>query len=336
MAQDPETFLKQVNLTRYHNQPQGFYESFFQRANHPSRPLAFWIRYTLFSPKNRPESALGELWFIFFNGETHQHLVTKQEFPLSECVFNASAFQIQVGNARLDSHHLAGALQTSDRAVSWDLKYTCASDPLLLLPVGLYQTPFPAAKSLVGMPLAHYNGRLTLGNETVEIADWTGSQNHNWGIRHTDLYAWGQVAGFDNYPDSFLEVATAKLRAGPLWTPSITPVVLRHLGQEYAIHGLFQSMRNQGSFDYFNWHFKARTAQVEIDGKITAPSSAFVGLRYRNPPGGEKFCLNTKIASCILTIKDQTKGITQTLKAQNRAAFEILTDDLTHGISITA
>ncbi len=32
----------------------GHYESYFQRANHPSRPLAFWIRYTVFSPAGRP------------------------------------------------------------------------------------------------------------------------------------------------------------------------------------------------------------------------------------------------------------------------------------------
>ncbi len=30
--------------------PGGHYESFYQRANHPTRPLAFWIRYTVFVP----------------------------------------------------------------------------------------------------------------------------------------------------------------------------------------------------------------------------------------------------------------------------------------------
>jgi hypothetical protein len=43
-----------------------------------------------------------------------------------------------------------------------------------------------------------------------------GSQNHNWGSRHTDHYAWGQVAGFDDDPDAFLELSTARVRVGPL------------------------------------------------------------------------------------------------------------------------
>ena len=73
MSEKRKAFLAQVNLARYRGQPQGHYESFFQRANHPTRPLAFWIRYTLFSPQAHPEQARGELWAVFFNGETGQH-----------------------------------------------------------------------------------------------------------------------------------------------------------------------------------------------------------------------------------------------------------------------
>jgi hypothetical protein len=38
------------------------------------------------------------------------------------------------------------------------------------------------------------------------------------------------------------------------------------------------------------------------DTWIAAPSTAFVGLSYRNPPGGTKTCLNAKTASCALAI----------------------------------
>ena len=66
----------------------------------------------------------------------------------------------------------------------------------------------------MGTPNAHYSGRLLVGNQEVDISDWIGSQNHNWGKRHTDHYAWGQVAGFDNNPDAFLELSTARIRSG--------------------------------------------------------------------------------------------------------------------------
>jgi hypothetical protein len=51
--------------------------------------------------------------------------------------------------------------------------------------------------------MATYQGHLTVNGETIDVADWVGSQNHNWGSKHTDRYAWGQVAGFDAHPEGF-------------------------------------------------------------------------------------------------------------------------------------
>jgi hypothetical protein len=155
-------------------------------------------------------------------------------------------------------------------------------------------------------------------------------------MRHTDLYAWGQVAGFDTHPQSFLEVATAKLKVGPFWTPPLTLVTLRHQGKEYAFNSLSQSMRAYGSFDYFTWKFRSKTPQAEIEGEISAPQDSFVGLNYYNPPGGKKHCMNTKIASCTVLIRDKVLGTIETLETRSRAAFEILTDDTAHGIPISA
>ena len=56
---------------------------------------------------------------------------------------------------------------------------------------------------------------MTVNGDALEIDDWVGSQNHNWGVRHTDRYAWGQVCGFDNAQTSFLEVASAQLKMVP-------------------------------------------------------------------------------------------------------------------------
>ena len=97
-----ELARREVNHTRYQpGQRAGHYESFFQRANHPTRPLAFWIRYTLFSPNHHPENAFGELWAVFFDGETSRHVAVKRELPAAQCVFDADGFGAQIGDARL-------------------------------------------------------------------------------------------------------------------------------------------------------------------------------------------------------------------------------------------
>jgi hypothetical protein len=319
-----------ANDTRYRpGERAGHYESFFVRANHPSRPLAFWIRYTIFSPRGRPEQAIGELWAVVFNGERGRHVAVKRETPLANCVFDPSRFSIRVGEASLEAGKLSGAAESGGRAVRWDLTYSGDAAPLFLLPLSAYAQAGSQAKSLVGLPLTVFSGRIVVDGEPLEIADWVGSQNHNWGARHTDHYAWGQVAGFDDAPNAFLEIATARRRLGPLWTPFVTLLVVRRGGEEIALNTPAQMLRAKGAFAPFTWRFRSETSQARVEGRIEAPSAAFVRLTYYNPPGGAKICLNTKLASCQLTItrrEGRAWGKPERLTAQSRAAFEILTD----------
>jgi hypothetical protein len=340
MSSEMELARRRANWTRYRpGQKAGHYESFFQRANHPSRPLAFWIRYTIFSPEGRPEEARGELWAVYFDGESGQHVAVKEEVPLGRCAFSGSEFSVRVADASLGPGAMRGAASLGGRAISWDLRFAGESAPVFLLPPYAYETGFPKAKALVGLPLAVYRGSLVVNGREIPVADWLGSQNHNWGSRHTDQYAWGQVAGFDGHPDSFLEVATARMRLGPFWTPRLTFLVLRHRGEEIVLNGLARSALAKGTFRYFTWEFRSETGRVALKGKIEAPPEAFVGLRYDNPPGGAKHCLNTKLASCELELVRKGAGraaAAEILVARRRAAFEILTDDPGHGVTMRA
>src|SRR5947209_13759613 len=152
-----------ANDSRYHpGQQAGHYESFFLRANHPSRPLAFWIRYTIFSPRHHPEQAQGELWAIAFNGETGRHVAVKHELPFADCTFSPSQFSIHVGEAQLESGRLVGAAESRGHAIRWDLRYTGDAPPLLLLSLDAYAAPQPKAKSLVGRPFANFSGTLVV------------------------------------------------------------------------------------------------------------------------------------------------------------------------------
>jgi hypothetical protein len=313
----------QVNWAQYvPGQTEGHYESFYLRANHPQRPLAFWLRYTIFAPADRPGDALGELWAVWFDGETGRHTVGKVELPLSECRFATDAFAVRVGEAELDATHLRG--QCGD--IGWDLGYAGDRPPLYLLPDRLYRGGFPKAKSLVSLPLATFTGTVTVAGQAIAVDGWVGSQNHNWGSRHTDRYAFGQVAGFDDAPDSFLEVATARNRLGPLWTPTTTLVVLRHAGREYALTALPTGFRARAAVGPTAWTFGSRSQTVELTGRISAPPESFVLLEYPNPPGGIKYCLNTKLASAQVSLHDRANGQRATLHSRHSALFELLDD----------
>jgi hypothetical protein len=313
--------------------PHGFYESYFQRANHPTRPLAFWIRYTVFCPRDRPEEASGELWAIFFDGENDRVIAAKETFPIVECSFSPARLDVRVGSATLTERSLHGRASSGSHRLAWTLESIGEAPPLLLLPESLYGRGFPKAKALVGTPNAIFHGTVTADGDEIPVEDWKGSQNHNWGSRHTDRYVWGQVAGFDNAPDAFLECATAQIRLGPLWSPRLTFVVLRDADEEFALNGLVRALSASGRSEFFAWEIDTQSTQVQISGRIHAPRSAFVGLTYRNPPGGSKTCLNTKLASAEITV--QRRGHpSRTLVTRHRAAFEILTDRTDHGVPV--
>lgn len=326
-----------ANRAQFDGQKSGHYESWFMRANHATRPLAFWIRYTIFSPRGRSQDAIGELWAIWFDGETHKHTAVKKELPMAECRFDRENFDVVVGEATLNGKGLRGAAEANGNRIGWHLQYSGGEPPLRLLSAPLYKAKLPKAKALVCMPNAHYTGTIELEGETHAIDNWIGSQNHNWGSKHTDYYAWGQVAGFDDAPDVFLELATGKLRFGPIWTPFMTPVALRYGGKEYHMDTIRDGFRARAGFELFDWHFAMENHEIKLAGRIHVNKQDVVGLRYYNPPGGAKSCLNSKIAACELHITLKTganAGRETVLHSAHRAAFEILTDAPDHGINI--
>lgn len=313
-------------------QRAGHYESFYQRGNHPSRPLAFWIRYTLFSPQDRPADAVGELWAIVFDGETGRHVAVREEYPIDRCTFDRSRLAVRVPGGTLGPDRLTGAASSGGHRIGWDLSYGGGQPPLYLLPRRLYDGGFPKAKNLVGRPLVSYDGQLDVDGRPVDVTGWVGAQAHNWGSRHTDHYAFGQVAGFDDAPEAFLEVVSAQVRLGPVTTPLLTFCVLRHDGQEHSLVSFADALRAKARFGYFDWDFRTGNRSVRVEGRLTAPAEAFVGLTYANPPGGAKQCLNTKLAAATVTVTDRASGSRRVLSTRHRALFEILTDDREHGI----
>jgi hypothetical protein len=328
--------LAEWNRSRYDPaSSSGHYESWFQRANHPERRLAFWIRYTIFSPKGRPADAFGEVWAVFFDGERGRTTVVKECVPSARCRFSRRDLDVRIGLATLDTFHLEGRARSKAHMMRWQLDYAGGEPPVFLLPQRLYDSAFPKAKALVGTPDALYRGLLTVDGERVRIDRWPGTQNHNWGSRHTDAYAWGQVTGFDGTPDAFLECATARLCLGGVPLPSMTTLVLRVEGEEYRLNGVWQALRARARYDFFDWHLDSRARGVRVRAHLQAPASAFVALRYDDPPGGAKTCLNTKLAACEVTL-DVAGRATRTFTTSHRAAFEIVTGRTDHGLAIAA
>jgi len=200
----------------------GHYESWFLRANDPDDGRhALWIRYTIFSPKNGAHSehgeaqgeqgpAQGELWAAYFDARDPTAPIAwahKKNVPIADCTFAGSPLAIDIAGSRLSE----SAAQGSFEGAAWDLRFDGHGAPLLLLAPKLYKGSFPKAKALVPQPQLRFSGAFSIqgpnGEErSIELDRWRGSQNHNWGIQHTDRYAWGQCIGFEHHHGLFQPV----------------------------------------------------------------------------------------------------------------------------------
>jgi hypothetical protein len=304
-------------------QARGHYESFFQRANHPQRPLAFWIRYTLLVPAGNPDLAVGEVWATFFDGERGAITAVKERHRLSECELVTGRLGLRIGTASLEEGSLRGTVTRGEHRIGWALDYEASDPPLLLLPARLYESAFPKAKSLVGAPRARFAGAIEVDGRSVDVNGWLGSHNHNWGERHTERYAWAQVVGFDNAPDAFLECASARVRVGPILAPTMSVLVLRLDGEEYALNSLWTAARASARIEALDFQLHTSARGVRIRAHLHAPPSAFIGLDYEDPSGAHKLCLNSKLAHCKLVVERPGER-TRVLQSEHRAAFELL------------
>ena len=167
--------ILRYNYTRFRqHQRKGHYESYFIRANHPSKPLGFWIRYTIFSPNKNPKKAIGELWAILFNGDTNQHAISKIEVPISECSFSRNSFEIKIASSILNNTEAIGEAKTNQSSIKWKLDYEGNEEPLYLFPSIFYDLPLPKHSPIT---LSHFE----TVNKTISLlfaSKCTMSCNH--------------------------------------------------------------------------------------------------------------------------------------------------------------
>lgn len=302
-----------------------YYESRFIRANSPDRAQALWLRSTLLLPMAGVPVA--DAWVMVFDPDGAGNRALKQPHPIDQSDYDydsgTDTWTARIGATTIDDRSAHGALADAGRSARWDLRITPGDEqPVKLLTERGYTAKFPTAKTMVRHPLARFDGSLDLDDTHLQVDGWVGSVNHNWGRRHTPAYAFGQVCGFDEAPESTLEIVTAHAAIGPVSLPAATLFVLRHEGREIAVRSILATRHTRGEYRPFDWSFGARVDGVTLDGEIVAESSDVIGLTYTDTDGQSKYCYNSALATCRIRLSGKAGG---ELTATRRAMFEILT-----------
>jgi len=301
-----------------------YYESRYIRANHPERPQALWLRETLLLPT--AGDPVADVWVMVFDPDGEGNKALKEPYPIDAAAYGYDNWTARIGATSIDDRSAQGVVTGGNRSARWDLRITPGSEhEVRLLTDRAYKARIPTAKTTVRHPLAQFDGQVELDDARLVLDGWTGSVNHNWGTRHTPAYAFGQVCGFDDAPDSSLEIVTARAAVGPVLTPAATLFVFRHAGQEFAVRSILGSLQTHGRYRPFSWSFGARVRDQMIEGEMVVDNSDVIGLTYTDTDGGSRYCYNSSIATCRMQVAGKAFEHRELL-ATRRAMFEILTD----------
>lgn len=311
-----------------------YYESRYIRANHPDLPQALWLRETLLLPT--AGEAVADVWVMVFDPDGAGNRALKEPYPIESADYGYEDWTARIAATALDDRSAEGVITGGQRSARWDLRITPGDEaPVRLLTDRAYAARFPTAKTTVRHPLARFDGLLELDDVRLVLDGWTGSVNHNWGTRHTPSYAFGQVCGFDDAPDTTLEIVTARAAFGPVLLPGVTLFVFRHAGQEFAVRSIRGSLQTHGHYRPFTWAFGGRVGEQMIEGEIVTEPSDVIGLTYTDTDGAVKYCYNSAIANCRIHVAGKAFERTE-LTASRRAMFEILTGDRHEAVPLLA
>jgi len=279
----------------------GHYESFYVKACQPGGGRGIWIRHTVHKrPGAEPNASI---WFTLFDREAEGPQATKVTVPAAELAVPDGGW-IRVDGAEIGPGRVEGAVATDAVNASWSLTFSSEAEPCKYLPADwLYEAPLPKTKFVAPVPLAHFDGRLEVNGEQVDVSGWPGMIGHNWGSEHAERWVWLEGTGFADSPNTYFDAGAAKVRLGPRTSPWIPSGMLMLDGEAHRLGGLGAIRSASIEAEPAVCTFVLPGKNVLVRGRVSAPQKDFVGWVYADPQGPEHNTLNCSVSDLELTVE---------------------------------
>ena len=309
----------------------GHYESFYVKATHPTGGRGVWIRHTVH--KRPREDATAALWLTLFDAEADGPRATKATFGADELAAPDGGY-IRIDGAAFEPGRAAGEIATPALDAAWDLRFSDEGEPFHHLPYGrLYDAALPRTKFLSPYPSARFDGRVTVGDDEIEIAAWPGMVGHNWGAEHAERWVWIQGAFLDGDEPAYFDMAAGRIKIGPVTTPWVANGMLRLGGIEHRLGGFDRMLSTKVTEQPTSCAFQIAGKGIKVRGRVGSEARNFVAWVYADPKGPEHNTLNCSISDLELEIERDGRP-PERLELTGAAAYELGTRDTDHGIPL--
>jgi hypothetical protein len=309
----------------------GHYESFYIKACEPGGGRGIWIRHTVHKrPGAEPNASI---WFCFFDRAAAGPRATKVTVPAAELSAPAGSW-IRVGDAEVAPGAAEGSVDTDAVSAAWSLTFATESEPCKYLPADwLYAAPLPKTKFVAPVPLTHFDGRLEIDDQSIELSAWPGMIGHNWGSEHAERWVWLEGTGFAEAPDTYFDAGAARVKLGSRTSPWIPSGMLTLEGEPHRLGGLGAIRAASIEESPAACSFVLPGKDVVVRGRVSAPVKDFVGWVYADPRGPEHNTVNCSVADLELTV--ERPGLPpRELTLAAGAAYELGMRETDHGIPV--
>ncbi|HET7121077.1 MAG TPA: hypothetical protein VFI17_07485 [Solirubrobacterales bacterium] len=309
----------------------GHYESFYIKACRPDGGMGVWIRHTVHKrPGAEPNASI---WFCLFDRAAERPRATKVTVPASRLSTPAGSW-LRVADAEIGPGRAEGSVETEALSAAWSFTFSGDAEPCKYLPADwLYKAPLPKTKFLAPFPDARFEGRLEIGEESIELSGWPGMIGHNWGSEHAERWVWLEGTGFHDAPNTYFDAGAARVKLGSRVSPWIPSGMLVLDGVPHRLGGLGAIRTAQIEEHPTVCLFVLPGKDVLVHGRVTAPEKDFVGWVYADPKGPEHHTVNCSVADLELTV--ERPGLPpRKLTLDAGAAYELGMRETTHGIPI--
>ena len=293
---------------------RGHYESYYLRAVDPAGTRGIWVRHTVsVAPGGTPN---GQLWFTAFDRSAAAPRAIRVDAGPATTGQNS---WMRMGGGTFGPSGIDGRAGSA----SWSLRRRDGEPTLEHLPRDwMYRARLPRTKLLSLTPSALFDGRVSVDGETIAVDGWPGMVGHNWGEQHAEQWIWLHGIGFEGADaDTWLDVAVARVRIGPVVTPWTANGAVSLGGERIRLGGLGRRVAVGAASDRCDLRIPGATATVTVTA--SAPSTAFVEWDYADPDAGHPPCrvLNCSVADATLTVTRRGLAPVE-LRTSGQAAYE--------------
>jgi hypothetical protein len=305
-------------------------ESHFLKAVSPDAERALWIKQTLLRPKRVADVGIAEVWAIAFERGRGPVAGAKDVHPLEDVRYEDAPFSYRIGGASLTDAGASGTAESSGHRLEWRLELERVEPAFRPFPrARMYRGRFPKQKTLTPVPSAIARGEARVDGERWSLDGFRAMQGHNWGLGHSERYAWVHCNGFEE-PETWVELMTARVRTGGILLPWLSVGGISIRGERHRFDGAGALLSRAVSVGNTHYRTTLDSGRVRLDVDVETEPEAMAGLHYENPDGSMTHCLNSKLARGSVTLVGA--GAEPIRLRSDAFALEIGTKDPDHPI----